>query len=170
MKHPLGTTVEWKDRTGAADFNGDGRPDIVVTEESVWKGDSVYWFENPSDPTFPNWPRHTLVTQFTTNSLDVADMNNDGRPDIITAEHRGTKKLQIWENLGGGNFREHIISTGRENHLEARNWRTWMATAIWISSALPGMATHTSICGETTPTRFSEVCARFTARHYAQRW
>ena len=115
--HKVGSTVNWKDRTSVADLTGNGRPDIIVSEESVWKGDSVYWFENPGDPMNTSWTRHTLVTQFTTNSMDVADMNNDGRPDIITAEHRGTKKLQIWENLGDGNFREHIISTGRENHL-----------------------------------------------------
>ncbi len=48
-------------------------------------------------------------------------MNHDGRPDIITAEHRGTKKLSIWENVGDGfKLIEHIISTGRENHLGAQ--------------------------------------------------
>jgi hypothetical protein len=120
VRHQVGSTAEWKDRTSVADLNGDRRPDIIVSEESVWKGDSIYWFENPGDPSATSWTRHTLVTQFTTNSLDVADMNDDGLPDIISAEHRGTKKLQIWESLGSGSFREHIISTGRENHLGAQ--------------------------------------------------
>jgi Chitobiase/beta-hexosaminidase C-terminal domain/FG-GAP-like repeat len=119
QKFPVGETVEWKDRTGIADVNGDGRPDIIVTEESVWKGDSIYVFEQPSDPRRPDWPRHTVVTQFTTNSMDVADMNRDGRPDVVAAEHRGTKKLEIWENTGF-DWTEHIVSTGIENHLGAR--------------------------------------------------
>jgi hypothetical protein len=118
--HKVGSTVNWKDRTSVADVNGDGRPDIIASEESVWNGDSVYWFENPGGLLNNPWTRHTLVTQFTTNSMDVADMNNDGRPDIITAEHRGTKKLEIWENMGNGASREHIVSTGRENHLGAQ--------------------------------------------------
>jgi hypothetical protein len=119
-QHHVGHTDIEMDRNATADLNGDGRPDIVVTEESVWSGDSVYWFEQPGDSD-PAWVPHRLVTQFTTNSLDVADVNNDGSPDIVTAEHRGTKKLQVWENAGrGASWIEHLVSTGRENHLGAR--------------------------------------------------
>ncbi|HRX86528.1 MAG TPA: PKD domain-containing protein, partial [Phycisphaerae bacterium] len=66
------------------------------------------------------WTRHTIVTQYTTNSMDVADMDHDGDIDIITQEHRGTKKLQIWDNDGCGNFAERIVDTGVEGHLGAR--------------------------------------------------
>jgi hypothetical protein len=121
VKHPVGETTIEMDRDVMADINGDGRPDIVVTEEKAWSGDSVFWFEQAGPRENPSWLRHTLVTQFTTNSLDVADMNNDGSLDIVAAEHRGTKKLEIWENLGhGSSWVEHIISTGRENHIGAR--------------------------------------------------
>ena len=119
--HHVGSTGEWKDRTSAADLNGDGHPDIIVSEESVWKGTSVFWFEQPPGASSSDWPRHKLVTQFTTNSVDVADMNNDGVPDIITGEHRGTKKLAIWENVEhAASFIEHVVSAGRENHLGAQ--------------------------------------------------
>jgi len=119
-KHPVGTTRVEMDRNVMADLNGDGRPDIVVTEESDWNGDSVYWFENPSGPVSSNWVRHKLTTQFSTNSPDVRDMNNDGSPDVIAAEHRGAKRLEIWENVGhGASWIEHVVSTGRENHLGA---------------------------------------------------
>ena len=47
-------------------------------------------------------------------------MNNDGSPDVIAAEHRGAKRLEIWENVGhGASWIEHVVSTGRENHLGA---------------------------------------------------
>ena len=119
-RHDVGRTEIEMDRNAVADLNGDGRPDIVVTEENIWSGDSVYWFEQPRE-SGAAWLPHKLVTQFTTNSLDLADMNNDGSPDIITAEHRGTKKLQVWQNVGGGtSWVEHVVSTGRENHLGAR--------------------------------------------------
>jgi hypothetical protein len=121
VKHAVGETAIEMDRDVMADINGDGRPDIVVTEENAWSGDSVYWFEQTGPRKNPSWLRHTVVKQFTTNSLDVADMNNDGAMDIITAEHRGTKKLAIWQNLDhGASWVEHIISTGRENHIGAR--------------------------------------------------
>jgi len=89
-------------------------------------------FEQPSDPA-SQWPRHTVVTQFTTNSLDVADMDNDGMVDIILGEHRGTKKLSIWQNVDhGASFVEHIVDTEKKI-IWVRGWQTWMATEIWRS-------------------------------------
>ncbi|MCI0526332.1 MAG: VCBS repeat-containing protein, partial [Nitrospira sp.] len=121
VKYPIGTTQEWGDRFIMADINQDGRLDIVVSEETRLKGASVYWFEQPADPKSPDWIRHTVVTQYTTNSMDVADMDQDGDLDLVTAEHRGTKKVQIWENVTSGSFWiEHIVSTGKESHLGAR--------------------------------------------------
>lgn len=117
-KHPFGTVKHWKDRCDAADLTGNGRPDIIATGESSWGPTSVYWFENPGGRSATSWKRHILVTQHTTNSLGVADMNRDGWPDIVVAEHRGTKILSIWENKDRGrDFVEYIVSTGRENHL-----------------------------------------------------
>jgi hypothetical protein len=119
--HRIGDTAELPDRIALADINGDGRLDAVVSEETPLKGASVYWFGQPRDPRVGKWTRHTLVTQYTTNSMDVADMDADGDPDIITGEHRGTKKLAIWENVDdGARFVEHVVSSGLENHLGAR--------------------------------------------------
>jgi hypothetical protein len=110
----VGTVDKEGDRMAAGDINGDGQPDIIVTEETPSDGASTYWFENGS------WQRHTIVTQATTNSLDVFDMDGDGDLDVITGEHRGGKKVSIWENDGTGNFTEHEVDTGKESHLGAR--------------------------------------------------
>ena len=119
--YPVGTTVYFADRFAVAEVNGDGKADIIVTEESGRKhGASVYWFGQPTDCKNPNWPRHTVTVQNTTNNLDIADIDNDGDIDIITAEHRGTKKMQIFENDGKANFTEHVIDEGKESHLGAR--------------------------------------------------
>jgi len=109
----------WPDRIEAADLNGDGRPDIVVSEETSLSGAKTYWFAAPANPMQGGWTRRVLVTQNTTHSLDVADMDRDGDLDIITGEHRGTMKLAIWENDGRGNFMEHVVSSGKESHLGA---------------------------------------------------
>lgn len=111
------------DRFAIADINGDGRNDIVVTEEMgpAVPEANTYWFEQPANPTAPEWPRHTVATQFTTNAMDVADIDRDGDPDIITGEHRGTKKVIIWENPGdGSSWTPHLVSEGKESHLGAR--------------------------------------------------
>ncbi len=108
------------DRVVVADINGDELLDIVVSEEISLSPASTYWFEAPADPTQAGWTCHNIVTQYTMNNLDVADMDNDGDMDVVTQEHRGTKKLQVWENDGLGNFTEHLIDSGYEGHLGAR--------------------------------------------------
>jgi hypothetical protein len=119
--HRLGHTPRSGDRFELADLNADGRLDLVVSEETRTDGAGLYWFAQPDDPTQEDWPRTRLAEQWTTNSLDVADLDRDGDLDIVCAEHRGPQRVQIWENLGGGAaWRERVISRGVENHLGAR--------------------------------------------------
>jgi hypothetical protein len=117
----IGSTIDHGDRFAVADINSDGRLDIIVAEESALDNANVFWFEQPPDPKTRDWPRHKIVTQYTTNSMDVADIDGDGRVDIITGEHRGTKKLAFWTTADhGASWTEHVISQGIENHLGAR--------------------------------------------------
>jgi hypothetical protein len=114
------------DRICLADINDDKRVDIVVSEERYPGPNpdaSLYWFEQPKDPRGTEWPRHTVVTEYSLNNLDVADMDLDGDFDIITCEHKGPKgqfRLQVFENDGQGRFTEHIVDRGKESHLGAR--------------------------------------------------
>src|SRR5690606_20738225 len=67
-----------------------------------------------------DWKRHEITSRGSLNSLSVADLNGDGRPDLVMGEHRGALRLSIWNNLGGGRFIEQMIDEGRESHLGAR--------------------------------------------------
>jgi hypothetical protein len=122
-KHEIGSASPYPDRFAMADINQDGRLDIVVSEErnGAATDANVYWFEQPVVPQSSDWIRHTIVTQYTTNSMDVADLDGDGDSDVITAEHRGTKKLACFKNDGLGKWwTEDVISRGMESHLGAR--------------------------------------------------
>ncbi|MBN1290366.1 MAG: VCBS repeat-containing protein [Candidatus Latescibacteria bacterium] len=119
----VGETIRFADRFEIADLNGDGLADVIVTEERWPEPEDahVFWFEQQYNVNKRTWVRHTISTQNTSNNLDIADMDGDGDIDIITAEHRGSKKLQIWENNDRGNtWTEHVLSVGKENHLGAR--------------------------------------------------
>jgi len=120
---PIGPSDHAPDRIVLADINGDQRLDVAVSEER-WPGKepdaNLYWFEQGSNNAFR---RHLVITEYSLNNLDVADMDGDGDMDLVTCEHKGPKgqqKLQIFANNGAGQFTEHIIDRGKESHLGAR--------------------------------------------------
>jgi hypothetical protein len=93
--HGLGVAV--------ADLNGNGWPDIYVSND-VEPNDVLY--VNNRDGTFTNkagrWLKHT---SFAGMGVDIADFNNDGRPDILQVEMlppdlRGRKRTAGFNTYG----------------------------------------------------------------------
>lgn len=117
-QHFIGVTISDADRHEVADINGDGLADVAVSEER-WPGKEpdghLFWFERKKDGA---WDRHLVVTQYSMNNLDAADLDGDGDIDLVTSEHKGPDlKLQVWENDGKGNFTLHPVDQGKESHL-----------------------------------------------------
>jgi hypothetical protein len=124
QQYDVGVSEFFVDRFKIADINGDQRADIITTQERYPGPDpdaSLFWFERPADPTRKDWVRHTVITEYSLNNLDVADLDLDGDMDIVTCEHKGPKeKLQVWENDGQGNFIELLLDEGKESHLGSK--------------------------------------------------
>jgi len=104
---------------GIADFNGDGRPDIVALISQQWE--EIYYFENEGGGRFGKkriWG--STNEDYGSSGLSVADLDRDGRPDIVysngdgfgpaaTPGPRPWHGLQWFENKGGGDFRYHRV-------------------------------------------------------------
>ncbi len=80
-----------------ADLNGDGRDDIVANDNAR-QGGGVHLFFAPENAATGEWTYERLEDQAGMNSCVVADMNNDGRPDIVCTGGGGV--VRWYENKG----------------------------------------------------------------------
>src|SRR5438067_10965652 len=97
-----------------ADFNGDGRPDIYVSND-VAPNDVLYI--NNGDGTFTDkaarWLKHTSLAGM---GVDVADFNNDGWPDIVQVD-------MMPPNLARRKRMSGYLTYGSRAELHARGFR-----------------------------------------------
>jgi hypothetical protein len=102
-------------RVRAADINDDGLIDIVVTA-SEGPG-TIAWFENPGSDR--GWRRHDIDadTLEGAHSLQVADIDDDGDLDVVTAEmHTSAKRrVLVFLQTSVGWHRQVIATTGSHN-------------------------------------------------------
>jgi len=101
-------------RAGVVDLDGDGRLEIVLAEGESHPG-RLAWCAPP------DWELHVLNDSlFHPHSLEIADFNGDGRPDIFVAEmglgRNPDPKMLIYVNQGGGQFEEVVIQRGVSTH------------------------------------------------------
>jgi hypothetical protein len=116
-KHFVGNTINMSKMIEVADVNGNGRLDVVATD-SENPDSGLFWFEAPRDPIRGKWIRHDIDKGYNgLDSLSVADMNRDGRPDIVVGETKDQLRLVIYENVGGGkSWKKHLVDQGKESH------------------------------------------------------
>lgn len=101
-------------RVGVADLDGDGRLEIVLAEGESHPG-KLLWTAPPE------WELHLLRDDlFHPHSLEIADFDRDGRPDVFVAEmglgRNPDPRMIIYLNRGGGQFEEVIFQRGIPNH------------------------------------------------------
>jgi hypothetical protein len=116
-KHLLDSKIGETRTVRVADFNGDGKPDILGT---AVLGNLVAWYENPGKANAP-WVKHVIDdrTPYPVHGQPV-DLDGDGDVDVVMAlgMHRapGSKETNqvVWyENVGkpgkGTQWKKHVI-------------------------------------------------------------
>ncbi|WBL43671.1 FG-GAP-like repeat-containing protein [Algoriphagus halophytocola] len=89
-----------------ADLNNDGWPDIHVSNDYV-TNDILYI--NNQDGTFSNQSREFLrhQSQFSMGA-DIADFNNDSKPDIITLDMLGEDNYRKKTTIGNNSYQVYL--------------------------------------------------------------
>lgn len=101
-----------------ADFNRDGKPDLLGTGSAA---NLVVWYENPGKPTTQPWKKHIIddKTPRPIHGMPV-DLDGDGDPDVIMAlgmnvpsDRKDTQQIAWYENVGspgdGSVWKKHVI-------------------------------------------------------------
>ena len=88
------------------DLTGDGKPDIIISEENVftwYASKGIAGFDSPELATKPYDEEKgpALIFADSTQSIFLSDMNGDGLTDIVRIRNA---EICYWPNMGYGNF------------------------------------------------------------------
>ncbi len=89
----------------SADFNGDGRPDLVVGQFGYDDGETR-WMEN-----LGNWRFRSQIVQSLSGVIHTipADIDHDGDMDFVSLVSQEWEEVYVFENDGRGNFKSHLV-------------------------------------------------------------
>lgn len=106
------------DSVAIADFNGDGKPDVIVGDDCAQE---IFIFLGNGDGTFPAVANFsydidsTVVIPFTSvgpMSVTTGDFNQDGHPDIAVGTDEGSIYILLNKGTGDGSFNPAVLYTG----------------------------------------------------------
>jgi hypothetical protein len=97
-KHVICSAFDQGFEAVAADLDGDGQMEVVAT--TAFSPGALYWFKHDGAP-WGTWTKRVLKHGWVmANQVLIADLDGDGRPDIIAEAERGSNELRWWRNEG----------------------------------------------------------------------
>jgi hypothetical protein len=93
-----------------ADFTGDGKLDLVVAVFGWHQAGEILLLENlTTDWKRPAFAPRQLDGRHGTTHVPVADLNGDGKPDVVAVISQEYETVVAFLNEGGGRFRKETI-------------------------------------------------------------
>ncbi len=108
VRHEVDGMLSETRTIAVADFNSDGKPDLLGTART---GNQILWYENSGRPASEKWRKHVIDDQTVSPAHGhPVDMDGDGDPDVVMAfgiasgaPNDATESHQVawYENPGG---------------------------------------------------------------------
>ncbi len=101
----VGFTNEYVVNCGefAVDVNGDGFEDILG---AGWQEDGIFYWENPRKAGVM-WAKRKIVASKDTEGLAMADIDGDGRRDLLVSNY--SRQPMLWIRLTGRDLEVHVV-------------------------------------------------------------
>ncbi len=105
-------------KVAAADLDGDGRLDVAVTPAEA--SGEIAWYSAPADAHAGAWTKHTLLSgAYRYHSLQLVDLDGDGRRDVLAAQMHTAPSpvIEAYLNSGtGGGAWERVTIDQASSH------------------------------------------------------
>ena len=89
----------------SGDLNGDKQNDVLICSFGNYTG-RLSWFESGDQHK-----EHILLEQPGARKAEIADMNNDGLPDVVALFAQAREELVMFLNKGNGKFEQKILQS-----------------------------------------------------------
>ena len=111
----INTAANGAEAVHVGDIDGDGDLDVVA---ALYNDNQVAWYENDGTPSDGGWTHH-IVKDYSGNGIEdlfVADIDDDGDLDIISADGSGDKILYHINDgtLGNGAWTTNTVISGSD--------------------------------------------------------
>lgn len=95
------------------DMDGDGRGEVLATQDTAGQGGRLWLFTCAGDASRPEDWRSEAIARFPpghgASVFEVADFNDDGIADVVVANHQGDVFLVLSRCGGGGRLPEWTV-------------------------------------------------------------
>ncbi len=110
-RHVIAPSGRWSCDAKLVDMNGDGAPDLVISE--WYTHDRMEWYQNPGpdgDPATDPWQQH-IIGSPRAHDVQLGDIDGDGALEICTRQQgKQGSEIVVWKQTGTDEWTKRTVA------------------------------------------------------------